>query len=147
MQTIGQLLNHKKHSIISVSPDISVFESLKVMADNEIGALLITVEGKLVGILSERDYARKVILHGKNSKETKVSEIMTEKVFTIQQSSNLEECMQIMTNSRIRHLPVFNGEELVGVVSIGDVLKAVLQSKEQLINQLEQYISGGQFTA
>lgn len=146
MQTIGQLLNHKKHSIISVSPDISVFESLQVMAENEIGALLITIDSKLVGILSERDYARKVILHGKNSKETKVSEIMTEKVFTIQQNSNLEECMQIMTNNRIRHLPVFNGEELVGVVSIGDVLKAVLQSKEQLINQLEQYISGGQFT-
>ena len=142
MQMIRDLLNSKKREIISISPDASVFDALVLMAEKEIGAVLVVRDDKLVGIMSERDYARKVALQGKSSKEITVKEIMTEKVLIIESSSQIEDCMAIMTSKRIRHLPVFENGNLIGVISIGDVVKTVIEEKEFTISQLEHYITG-----
>ncbi len=146
-KTVSTILRNKGFDIHSISPDATVLEALKVMAENKVGALLVIDGEKLVGIMSERDYARKVILLGKSSREAKVKEIMSDKVFYVQPHRTAEECMALMINKRIRHLPVFDNEKLSGVISIGDVVKAVIDEKAFVIEQLEEYISGRKITA
>lgn len=143
MKTVNQLLQGKGHDVWSVSPDTSVFEALKLMADKNIGAVLVLEKGQVVGIFSERDYARKVILRGKSSKKTLVSQIMTTGVISIRPDQTVNKCMALMTDKRIRHLPVLkdNGE-LVGVISIGDVVKSIISDQRIIINHLEDYITG-----
>jgi len=146
-KTVATILRGKGYNIYSVTPESTVFEALTIMADNGVGALLVLEGEKLVGILSERDYARKVILLGKSSREAKAKEIMSDKVLYVHPYRTAEECMAIMINKRIRHLPVLDNEKLVGVISIGDVVKAVIDEKEFVIEQLEEYISGRKITA
>ena len=140
MKTVRQVLQSKGSTIFSIAPDASVLEALKLMAEKEVGALVVIEGGKLAGIISERDYARKVILHGKFSHDILVRDIMTEKVVTVHPSQTVDECMTLVTNKRVRHLPVMDGEKLVGVVSIGDLVKEVITEQEQTIKQLEFYI-------
>ncbi len=142
MKTVWELLQAKGHEYWSVTPDTSVYDALKLMADKNVGAVLVLAADKLVGIISERDYARKVILKGKLSKKTRVSEIMSDKVVCVTPERSVEECMALMTEKRVRHLPVLEGDKLVGVISIGDVVKAIISEQEFIIEQLEHYISG-----
>lgn len=142
MHTVRQILEQKGRAVWSVSPDAMVYEALQLMAEKDVGALVVLDQGRLVGIMSERDYARKVFLKGKASPNTPVREVMTERVVTARLSQSVEECMALMTVHRMRHLPVVEGEELVGVISIGDVVKASLADKDFLIQQLEHYITG-----
>jgi CBS domain-containing protein len=142
VHTVKQLLESKGHDVWSVSPDTSVLEAIKKMADKRIGALLVLDRGKPVGIVSERDYARKVILQGRSSQETPVKDIMTTRVVCARPDLNVEECMAIMTDKRIRHLPVMEGDEVLGMISIGDLVKAIIAEQQFLINQLERYITG-----
>jgi CBS domain-containing protein len=142
MTSVAHLLHAKGHAVWSIPPDASVYEAIKVMADKEVGALLVVEAQRLVGIVSERDYARKVILQGKSSRDTPVREIMTDKVFYVRPEQTVEECMAVMTAHRIRHLPVLDDDHLLGVVSIGDLVKALLSEQEVRIQQLEQYIMG-----
>jgi len=146
-KTVASILRSKGYDIYSVSPDATVFEALKIMADNGVGALLALEGEKLVGILSERDYARKVVLLGKSSREAKVREIMSDKVLYVHPHRTAEECMAIMINKRIRHLPVLDNDKLSGIISIGDVVKAVIDEKKFVIEQLEEYISGRKITS
>jgi CBS domain-containing protein len=143
METVKQLLLAKGSQAWTVSPDASVFEALKLLAAYDIGALLVTEGEQVVGILSERDYARKVVLEGKSSKDTLVSEIMTHKVFGIAPEHTVEDCMALMTEKHIRHLPVFENGRLAGVVSIGDIVKAIISEQGYLIDHLVNYITGG----
>lgn len=143
MINVRDILQEKGSEIWRVSPQTTVFDALKLMADRNIGALLVLEGAKLAGIFSERDYARKVILKGKASKDTAVAEIMTAVVVTVRPSQTVEECMELMTANRIRHLPVVDGAELAGVISIGDVVKAIISDREFTIKQLENYITGG----
>lgn len=140
MKTVQQLLESKRHGVASVAPDTTVLDALKLMAEKEIGAVLVLDGEMLVGIFSERDYARKVVLHGKASKDTPVREIMTEKVVCVRPEQTIEDCMGLMTGKRIRHLPVLQHKKVIGVVSIGDVVKEMLVEKEFVIKQLESYI-------
>ncbi len=142
MKTVSEILEKKGSTILSVSPDSTVYEALQLMAEKEVGALLVIANGELVGIMSERDYARKIVLQGKFSKETKVQEIMSSKVIYVDPTLNTEECMILMINKRVRHLPVFEEHKLIGIISIGDVVKAVIDEKEFLIDQLFHYITG-----
>lgn len=142
MVTVRQLLEGKPGDLWSIRPDDSVYSALIVMADKRVGALLVMEGGNLVGIVSERDYARKVVLEGKSSKETKVREIMTSRVCHVDPTYGIEECMALMTEKSVRHLPVLEEGKLVGIVSIGDVVKAVISEQEFIIERLEQYISG-----
>lgn len=142
MKTVNELLQAKGHDYWSVTPDTSVFDALKMMADKNVGALLVLEAETLVGLLSERDYARKVILKGRSSKKTPVKEIMSENVVYVTPDRTVEECMALMTDKRIRHLPVMQGNKLMGVISIGDVVKAIISDQEFMIEQLEHYISG-----
>ena len=143
MDTVREILQAKGSDIWSVAPDTTVYEALQLMADKDIGALLVLKNGHLVGIFSERDYARKVILHGKTSRETRVSEIMSSKVYFVGPDTTVAECMGIMTEKHIRHLPVFANNDLVGMISIGDVVKSIISEQEFVIGQLERYITGG----
>jgi len=140
MKTIRQLLQAKGGAVHSIGPDARVIDALKMMAEKEIGALVVVDNGKLAGILSERDYARKVILLGKSSHDIPVREIMTDKVLTVQPTQTVEDCMALMTSRRVRHLPVTEGEQLVGLLSIGDLVKEVIADQEQTIKELESYI-------
>ena len=140
MKTVRQLLQAKTHGILSTAPDARVYDALQLMADKNVGALLVMDAGQLIGIFTERDYARKVILHGKSSHDIRVREIMTEKLVTVHPGQTVEECMSLMTDKRVRHLPVMEGSKLVGVVSIGDLVKEVISDQEQTIKQLESYI-------
>lgn len=140
MKTVRQLLQAKSSTVYSVAPEARVYEALKLMAEKEIGALVVLDGARLAGILSERDYARKVILHGKSSHDIPVREIMTENVITVQPGQTVDQCMALMTERRIRHLPVVESGRLIGLVSIGDLVKEVIADQEQTIRQLETYI-------
>jgi CBS domain-containing protein len=137
------LLRAKGHRVLSVSPDTPVFDALELMAERNVGALLVLAEGCLVGIFSERDYARKIILKGKASRTTPVRDIMTSPVVCVSPDQSLEDCMTLMTAKRVRHLPVVDEGHLVGVISIGDVVKDIISEQEFIIEQLQTYISGG----
>jgi CBS domain-containing protein len=141
-KTVGQLLDAKGREIWSIGPDATVYEALQVLADKNVGALVVVEDHKLCGILSERDYARKVVLVDRDSRSTLVKEIMTSKVRTVTGNESVAECMESMTEHHIRHLPVMEEEQLVGLISVGDVVKAVMAEQAFLIQQLEQYITG-----
>ena len=140
MKTLKQLLQGKPHGILSIAPESKVFDALKLMAEQNVGALLVIDGGRLVGIITERDYARKVILRNKSSLDTPVREIMTDKVLCVQPEQSVEQCMGLMTDKRIRHLPVMEGGNLIGVLSIGDLVKETISEQELTIKQLESYI-------
>lgn len=143
MQTVRGLLRDKGSQVYSVAPETSVYDALNLLAEKSLGALVVlTREGDLAGIVSERDYARKVELLGMTARETPVREIMTERVVCVRPDQTVEECMALMTNKRIRHLPVIEGNMLIGIVSIGDVVKAIISEQEFMIAQLENYITG-----
>ena len=143
MKTVQQILRHKGSMVWSVTPETMVYEALKLLAEKDVGALLVLEGGRLIGIISERDYARKVVLKGKSALDTLVREIMTGRVMCVRPDQTVEECMALVTEKRIRHLPVIVDDEVVGVVSIGDLVKATIDEKDFLIKQLENYITGG----
>jgi len=143
MTRVEDLLQAKGHAVWSISPDASVYDAIQMMADRGVGALPVVAADKLAGIVSERDYARKVILQGKSSKDTPVREIMTGTVYTVRPEQNIEQCMILMTDKRVRHLPVLEGDHLAGIVSIGDLVKAVIAEQQIRIEQLESYITAG----
>jgi CBS domain-containing protein len=142
MKTVRELLRNKGDQVYSIGPEATVYEALTLMAEKDVGALLVLDSGQLVGILSERDYARKIVLKGKTSRETSVREIMTERVVWVRPDQTIDECMALMTNKRVRHLPVMEESRLVGVISIGDVVKDIISEQEFVIAQLENYITG-----
>lgn len=142
MKTVKDVLNAKVKQISSIAPDATVFEALKLMAEKEVGALLVMEGDRLIGILSERDYARKVIIQGKSSKETSVREIMSEKVMVVNPANTIEECMALMTEKYVRHLPVVENGKVTGVVSIGDVVKCIISEQHFIIDNLVKYITG-----
>lgn len=142
MKYVRQILENKGHNIWSINPNSSVLDALKLMAEKNVGALLVLENEKIVGIFSERDYARKVILHGKSSKDTLVKEIMSTNVLVANPENTIEECMALMVKHHIRHLPILENDELIGMISIGDVVNAIIDEKEFTIKQLERYISG-----
>jgi CBS domain-containing protein len=142
MKTVEHILKTKGREIWSTSPDATVYDALKLMSEKDVGALLVMDRNRVVGVFSERDYARKIILKGKTSKETLVKEIMAEKVLYVTPSQTIEECMALMTEKHIRHIPVLDEGELAGVVSIGDVVKGIISHHEFMIDQLQRYITG-----
>lgn len=143
MFIVKQILNEKGHDVWAVPPDATIYEALELMAEKNIGAVLVMDGDTLVGIFSERDYARKVILQGKSSRETLVRDGMTEEVICVRPDQSVEGCMSLMTDKRIRHLPVLEGESVVGVISIGDVVKSVISQQANTIEHLESYITTG----
>ena len=138
---VSDIVKVKESNIYSVTGGISVYDAIKVMGEKNIGALLVMEDGKLMGILSERDYARKVVLKGKLSKDTLVKEIMTEQVITVTNDDSLEKCMELMSEKHIRHLPILQNGTVMGMISIGDVVNAVIASQKETIAHLQQYIS------
>ena len=144
MTYVSQLLSAKGTDVWSVTPDYTVFAALVLMAEKEVGALLVLDGESLVGVFSERDYARKVILRDKSSRDTSVSEVMSAPVIVVRPDQSIEECMSLMTEKRTRHLPVLDNGKLTGLISIGDVVKAVISDREAVIDQLESYITGTQ---
>jgi CBS domain-containing protein len=142
MSTVGQLLQAKGAAVWSVSPDSSVYEALEMMAHKDVGAVLVLEAGKLVGIFSERDYARKVILKGKSSRSATVSEMMTRRVLFTDPEATIDACMMLMTEKRVRHLPVLENDKPIGIVSIGDVVKRIISEQKFTIQELEKYITG-----
>jgi len=142
MVTLGQLLSDKGHDVHSITADAPVIEAVRAMADKHVGALLVMDESKLVGIISERDYARKCVLMGRSSSDTPVRDIMSAPVITITPQESVEDAMRVMTNQRIRHLPVLGGGKVMGVVSIGDLVKCVIEDQRHLIEDLQTYIRG-----
>ncbi|MBS0227897.1 MAG: CBS domain-containing protein [Proteobacteria bacterium] len=141
MRTVRQLLEGKSADVFSISPDAAVIDAIRMMAERRVGALLVMEGARLAGIISERDYARKVVLQGRSSKDTPVRDIMTSQVVTVTPSDSTDRCMELVTNSRIRHLPVLDGDQVVGVLSIGDLVKAVMEMQRQDIDQLQRYIA------
>jgi len=141
-KTVAHLLAAKGSDAWSIDPGASVYQALELMADKNIGAILVVGDGVLVGILSERDYARKVILLARGSKETSVADIMTRDPVTVSATTGIAECMRLMTEHRFRHLPVVEDDEILGVVSIGDVVRGVIEAQQFMIEQLESYITG-----
>jgi CBS domain-containing protein len=142
MQTVQDILQIKGHATWSIGPKATVYDALQLMADKDVGALLVLEDGRLAGIFSERDYARKIILKGKSSRETAVREIMTEQVISVHPEQTVVECMALMTNHRVRHLPVLEASDVVGVISIGDAVKSIISDQQFTIEQLEKYITG-----
>lgn len=142
MKTVKQVLDEKGRDVWTIGLDTSVYDAVKLMADKEVGALVVLKDEKPVGMISERDYARKVILRGKSSHEALVSEIMTAPVLCAQLDESVEQCMAVMTEKRVRHLPVIEGNKLIGIVSIGDLVKAIIAEQQFIIQQLEHYITG-----
>jgi CBS domain-containing protein len=143
MKTVGDVLRAKGSAVCAAKPDETVYHALTVMAEKNIGALIVREGERVVGIFSERDYARQVELKGKASKDTPLRDVMTSRVVFVRPEQSLEECMALMTDKRIRHLPVLEEAQLAGILSIGDVVKAVISEKEFLISQLENYITSG----
>lgn len=141
MKTVNNIIQNNFKSIFSVSPETSVLDALHVMMDKNISALLVMDGSKLKGIFTERDYARKIILVGKSSKDTKIKDVMTEKLITIELGTSIDRCMQIMTERRIRHLPIIENGLVIGIISIGDLVKFVIEDQQQTIEQLQNYIS------
>ena len=141
MRTVRQLLGSKTPEIFAVSPDASVLDAIKLMAEKGVGAVLAMQGAHLCGIVSERDYARKVVLQGRSSSNTPVRDIMTAKVVTVRPDDSVDHCMQVVTEHRIRHLPVAEGEAIVGVISIGDLVKAVIEDQKVELDQLQRYIA------
>jgi CBS domain-containing protein len=142
MKTVKDILRAKGFKVYSISPDATVYEALNRMADKNVGALLVLEVEQIVGLISERDYARKTILKGRFSKETAVKEIMTTNVITVGPGEDLEECMELFTDKHVRHLPVIEDEKIIGIISIGDVVKGVIDYKEFIIQEQEKYIKG-----
>ncbi len=142
MGKVSALLRTKSNNIISITPDTIVYNALEIMVEKNVSALLVVENEKLVGIFSERDYARKVILQGKASKETCIAEIMTEKLITVSPDSTIDECMRLMTNRFIRHLPVLEDDRIIGIISIGDVVKYIIEEQKFIIQNMENYIAG-----
>jgi CBS domain-containing protein len=140
--SIHEILEHKGNAVWTVSPDNTVFEAIQLMSEKNVGALLVTERGRLIGIVSERDYTRKVALKGKTSKDLRVREIISGEVVSVTPQHTVEECLRSMTENRVRHLPVLDGETLVGVVSIGDLVNWIISAQSTTILQLETYISG-----
>jgi len=143
MKTVRDILRDKGHNVWSIAPDATVLAALELMAEKNVGAVLVLDGDRLVGIISERDYARKVILLGKSSKDTLVSEIMTSRVLYVGADQTIQECMALMTEKRIRHLPVIEGDRVTGVVTIGDIGRAIISDQQFMLAQLEHYITGG----
>jgi CBS domain-containing protein len=142
MKKVRDILEVKGRSIWSIGPDASVFDALKLMAEKDIGALVVLDAGNLVGIISERDYARKIVLLGRASPTTQVKEIMTSRVACVDPEQNVEECMALVTEKRTRHLPVLENGKLIGLISIGDLVKSIITEQQFIIEQLERYIKG-----
>ncbi|NLD70324.1 MAG: CBS domain-containing protein [Limnobacter sp.] len=144
MPTVAEILKSKAdNTVYSLEPDASVYDALKLMSEKNIGALLVIEEGRIVGIFSERDYARKIVLMSRSSKETPLRDIMTKSVRFVTPDETNEQCMALMTENRLRHLPVLDGDKLIGIVSIGDLVKAIISEQQFIIEQLEHYITGG----
>lgn len=143
MYTVRHLLQEKGNQVWSIAPQAAVYEALQVMADKNVGALLVIESGNVAGMFTERDYARKVVLQGRSSKTTTVGELMTKDVLYVSPDDTIENCMAIMTDKRLRHLPVMENGKLTGIVSIGDVVKAIISDREFTIRELERYITGG----
>jgi len=142
MSYIRDILAAKGNVVFTISPNSTVLEALKLMSDKEIGALVVMEDNKVVGIISERDYARKIMLQGKASNETLVEEIMSSNLFSVTTDNTVEDAMVLMTGKHVRHLPVFENNQFVGIISIGDVIKSIISNKDFLINQLSNYIAG-----
>jgi CBS domain-containing protein len=140
--SVGAILAHKGPAVWSIAPKSTIFDAIQLMAEKNVGALPVVHDGKLVGMISERDYSRKVALKGKSSKETLVREIMTQEVVTANLRDTVSECMRVMTDSRIRHLPVMDGEKIVGLVSLGDLVKWIISAQTATIEALQRYITG-----
>jgi len=139
---ISEILNRKGTNVWSISPEATVFEAIEMMAEKNVGAVLVTEQGKLVGIVSERDYTRKVVLRGKASKTTGVREILSSQVIHVSPNHTVEDCMRLMTDHHIRHLPVLEGEKILGIVSIGDLVNWIISAQQTTISQLQTYITG-----
>jgi CBS domain-containing protein len=142
MTTVKSVLHAKGNIIWSIAPDTIVFDALKIMAEKNIGALLVMQKEKVVGIFSERDYARKIVLKGESSRTTAVHDVMTSEVLSVHPEQSIDECMALMTNNHVRHLPVLENGTIIGLISIGDVVKAIISEHEYTIKQLENYITG-----
>jgi CBS domain-containing protein len=142
VQTVKQLLESKGHDVWSIDADDSVFDALGLMAEKEAGALIVMEASKPIGLISERDYARNVLLKGQSFRDAPVREVMTRHVICARPELSVEECMRIMTEKRVRHLPVMDGLHLIGIISIGDLVKAIIAEQQSIISQLENYISG-----
>jgi CBS domain-containing protein len=140
---ISTLLHHKAAVLWSIAPEATVFEAIKLMADKNIGSLLVMSGGKLVGVFTERDYTRKIALQGKSSKDTRVREIISSQIVSVTPNHSVGDCMKLMTENRVRHLPVLEGEKVVGLVSIGDLVNWIISAQNAAIAQMEQYIAGG----
>ena len=140
MKNVGQILKTKGYEVWSIAPDACVYDAINMMADKSVGALPVMDKGRLIGIISERDYARKVILKGRSSKDTPVREIMTQNVITTTPGQTAEYCMKLMTEKRIRHLPVLEDDQLVGIISIGDLVRTIISDQRALIQSLENHI-------
>ena len=138
---VSDILHFKGKNVYSIPSDISVYEALKIMGEKNIGALLVIDDNKLSGIISERDYARKIILKGKSSRETQVKDIMTQQVITVTPADNIETCMGLMSEKHIRHLPIVNNDEVVGMISIGDVVRTIIDEQKSIIEHLQSYIT------
>jgi CBS domain-containing protein len=143
MTTVRDMIRKKGYQVFSIAPDATVLDALSMMAEHNIGALLVMSEGEMVGIVSERDCVRKVDVMGKNANETRVKDIMTSNVITMEASHPLEECMSLMIEKNFRHMPVCEGKELLGILSVRDVLKEVIEVQQMMLSELERYITGG----
>lgn len=142
MKLVKHVLESKERQIISIAPDLSVFDAIKLMADHSVGSLIVLDGDKMCGIVTERDYARKVIIKGRSSESTSVSEIMTTDVLTTSGLETVKECMEVMTERHIRHLPVVEDDRVIGMISIGDLVQAIIADQQEEIDQLGSYISG-----
>ena len=141
MKIIKELLEEKGRNVWSIGPDANVYDALKLMAENEIGSLIVLEDNRTIGIITERDYARSVVLRGRASKDTPVREIMTSRPICATPDQTVEECMALITERRVRHLPVIDGDELIGLISIGDLVKSIISEQKFIIEQLEHYIN------